>query len=220
RILEAGAAQFPLMFLLFIPIAIGMNHLFPWIPDSPRWVQANSDAHTIMQHKAMLLNKTFFLIRVPIYFFIWWAFSATLRRWSIERDRNPQGRDWQRILENVSGIGIVVYALTMTFAVVDWIMSLDATWFSTIYGLIYLAGNWINLGRFLILFEFAVPFALLLSRRLKKQPAFMVPLCAFIIFVRMVDLYWMVEPNFISAERQIVFNWMYLVAPLAIGGFW
>ena len=85
RILEAGAAQFPLMFLLFIPIAIGMNHLFPWIPDSPRWVQANSDAHTIMQHKAMLLNKTFFLIRVPIYFFIWWAFSATLRRWSIER---------------------------------------------------------------------------------------------------------------------------------------
>ncbi|PYY19521.1 MAG: hypothetical protein DMG60_03935 [Acidobacteria bacterium] len=294
RVLESGAAQFPLMLILFIPIAIGMSHLFPWIPGSVRWMQQNSDAHTIMQHKEMLLNKTFFLIRVPIYFFIWWAFSTTLRRWSIERDRNPHGRDWQRILENLSGIGIVVYAITMTFAIVDWIMSLDAIWFSTIYGLIYLAGqgltafsiciitvlllsqeepmrtmlrktemhdigkllfafvmlyaylsfsqwliiwsanmpdeanwylhrlagNWINLGRFLILFEFAVPFALLLSRRLKKQPAFMVPLCAFIIFVRMVDLYWMVEPNFISTERQITFNWMYIAAPLAIGGFW
>ena len=294
RILESGTAQFPLMLILFIPIAIGMNHLFPWIPDSVRWMQANSDAHTIMQHKEMLLNKTFFLIRVPIYFTIWWAFSSTLRRWSIERDRNPQGRDWQRILENLSGIGIVVYAITMTFAIVDWIMSLDAIWFSTIYGLIYLAGqgltafsiciitvlllsqeepmrtmlrktemhdigkllfafvmlyaylsfsqwliiwsgnmpdeahwylsrlagNWINLGRFLILFEFAVPFALLLSRRLKKQPAFMVPLCCLILFVRMVDLYWMVEPNFISMERQITFNWMYIAAPLAIGGFW
>jgi hypothetical protein len=185
----------------------------------------------------------------------------------------------------------------MTFAVVDWVMSLDATWYSTIYGLIYLAGqgltafsvciitvlllsqqepmrsmlrktemhdigkllfafvmlyaylsfsqwliiwsgnlpdeisyyrnrmagNWVHLSQFLILFEFAVPFALLLSRRLKKQPGFMVPLCAFIIFIRIVDLYWMVEPNFLNDPRvipQIAFNWMYLAAPLAIGGFW
>src|SRR5436309_390388 len=120
RILEAGAAQFPLMFILFIPIALGMNHLFSWIPDSVRWIQQNSDAHTIMQHRAALLTKTFFLIRWPLYFLICWAFAATLRRWSIERDRNPQGRDWQRIFENVSGIGIVIYSLTMTFAIVDW----------------------------------------------------------------------------------------------------
>jgi hypothetical protein len=83
-----------------------------------------------------------------------------------------------------------------------------------------LAGNWMNLSRFLILFEFAVPFALLLSRRLKKQPGFMVPLCTGIIFIRMVDLYWHVEPNFVTQQRQITFNWMYLAAPLAIGGFW
>jgi len=294
RALEAGAAQFPLMFILFIPIALGMKHLFPWIPNTPLWDAQNSDAHTVMAHKAALLNTTFFLIRVPIYFFLWWAFSSTLRRWSMERDRDPMARDWQRIFENLSGIGIVMYALTMTFAVVDWVMSLDATWYSTIYGLIYLAGqgltafsiciitvlllsqeepmrsmlrktemhdigkllfafvmlyaylsfsqwlitwsgnlpdeihwylrrmagNWLNLARFLILFEFAVPFALLLSRRLKKQPGFMVPLCAFIIFIRAVDLYWMVEPNFVTHERQITFNWMYLAAPLAIGGFW
>lgn len=294
RALEAGAAQFPLMFILFIPIAIGMNHLYPWIPNTDLWMQQNSEAHTIMAHKALMLNKTFFLIRVPIYFFIWWAFSTTLRRWSVERDRNPLARDWQRILENVSGLGVVVYSLTMSFAVFDWVMSMDATWYSTIYGFIYLAGqgltafsiciitvlllsqeepmrsmlrktemhdigkllfafvmlyaylsfsqwiiiwsgnlpdeihwyisrmagNWVNVGRFLILFEFAVPFTLLLSRRLKKQPAFMVPLCAFILFVRIVDLYWHVEPNFITHERQITFNWMYLAAPLAIGGFW
>src|SRR5690348_18026410 len=49
RILESGAAQFPLMFLLFIPIALGMKHLFPWIPDSVRWLQQNSDAPTILE---------------------------------------------------------------------------------------------------------------------------------------------------------------------------
>jgi hypothetical protein len=55
---------------------------------------------------------------------------------------------------------------------------------------------------------------------LKKQPGFMVPLCTGIIFVRMVDLYWHIEPSFITHQRQITFNWMYLAAPLAIGGFW
>ena len=65
-----------------------------------------------------------------------------------------------------------------------------------------------------------MPFALLLSRRLKKQPAFMVPLCAFIIFIRMIDMYWMVEPNFRTYEPEITFNWMFIAAPLAIGGFW
>jgi hypothetical protein len=294
RVLEAGAAQFPLMFILFIPIALGMKHLFPWIHGTELWMQQTSEAHTVMDHKYALLNPTFFLIRWPLYFLIWWAFSTTLRRWSIERDRDPMARDWQRLFENLSGIGVVTYAITMTFGIIDWIMSLDAAWYSTIYGLIYLAGqgltafsiciitvlllseeepmrsmlrktemhdigkllfafvmlyaylsfsqwliiwsgnltdeinwylsrmagNWLNLSRFLILFEFAVPFALLLSRRLKKQPGFMVPLCTFIIFIRMVDLYWMVEPNFRSQERQITFNWMYLAAPLAIGGFW
>lgn len=295
RPLEAGAAQFPLMFILFIPIAVGIGHLYPWVQGSARWSMLSWDAQKIILHKAhLMLNPTWFLIRWPIYFFIWWAFSSTMRRWSLQRDANPLARDWQRILENIGGLGLVVYSLTMTFAIVDWIMSLDATWFSTIYGLIFLAGqgltafsiciitilllsqeepmrtllrktemhdlgklmlafvmlyaylsfsqwliiwsgnlpqelqwylnrlagNWINLGRFLILFEFAVPFALLLSRRLKKQPGFMVPLCTFIIFIRTVDLYWMVEPNFITHQSQISFNWMYLAAPLAIGGFW
>lgn len=295
RPMEAGAAQFPLMFLFFIPIAVGLKHLYPWVQGSPRWSMLSWDAQKIILHKAhLMLNPTWFLVRWPIYFFIWWWFSWTMRRWSQQRDANPMARDWQRILENVGGLGLVVYSLTMTFAMVDWVMSLDATWFSTIYGLIFLAGqgltafsicittilllsqeepmrsllrktemhdlgklmlafvmlyaylsfsqwvitwagnlpqeaqfflnrltgDWINWGRFLILFEFAVPFALLLSRRLKKQPGFMVPFCAGIIFIRIVDLYWEIEPSFIAHQRQITFNWMYLAAPLAIGGFW
>jgi hypothetical protein len=292
RILEAGSAQFPLMFILFIPIALGMHHLFPWT--EPRFSQMSWDAQRIMLNKRIYLNPIFFLLRWPFYFGIWWWFSSRLRKWSIDRDRDPMAWDFQRHLENVSGVGIVVYSLTMTFAMMDWVMSLDATWFSTIFGLIFLAGqglmalsiciiavlllsqeepmrsmlrktemhdlgklmlafvmlyaylsfsqwlitwsgnlpqeiqfylnrmagNWMNLSRFLILFEFAVPFALLLSRRLKKQPGFMVPLCTGIIFVRMVDLYWHIEPSFITHQRQITFNWMYLAAPLAIGGFW
>jgi len=292
RVLEAGAAQFPLLFVLFLPVLLGMHHLFPWT--EPRLSQLPWDSRRIILHKQLWLNPTFFAIRWVLYFFIWWAFSATLRRWSMERDANPAARDWQRILENVSGLGVVVYALTMTSAMIDWIMSLDATWFSTIFGLIFLAGqgltalsiciitilllsqeepmrtmlrktelhdlgklmlaftmlyaylsfsqwlitwsgnlpqeihfylnrlagNWNHLSQFLILFEFAVPFALLLSRRLKKQPGFMVPLCSGFIFVRMVDLYWHVEPNFTSHVPRLSYAWMYVAATLAIGGIW
>jgi len=293
RVLEAGAAQFPLLFILFIPILLGMHHLFPWT--EPRFSQLPWDAQKIIIHKHhLMMNVPFFIVRWVLYFFLWWSFSATLRKWSIERDRNPLARDWQRILENVSGLGIVMYSLSMTFAVTDWVMSLDATWFSTIFGLIFLAGqglmalsiciitvlllsqeepmrtmlrktemhdlgklmlafvmlyaylsfsqwlitwsgnlpqeiqfylnrlsgNWMNLSRFLILFEFAVPFALLLSRRLKKQPGFMVPFCAGIIVIRMIDLYWHVEPNFITHGSQFAFNWMYLAATVGLGGIW
>jgi hypothetical protein len=292
RVLEAGSAQFPLLFILFLPIGLGMHHLFPWT--EPRFSQLPWDSQKIILHKQVMLNPVFFWIRWVIYFFLWTAFSSTLRKWSIERDRDPLARDWQRIFENLSGLGIVMYSLTMTFAMIDWVMSLDATWFSTIFGLIFLAGqgltslsiciitilllsheepmrtmlrktemhdlgklmlaftmlyaylsfsqwlitwsgnlpqeinfylnrlagNWNNLGRFLILFEFAVPFALLLSRRLKKQPGFMVPLCSWFIVVRMIDLYWHVEPNFHAAERQITFNWMYLAATAGLGGIW
>jgi hypothetical protein len=293
RVLEAGAAQFPLLFILFIPILLGMHHLFPWT--EPRFSHLPWDAQKIILHKHhLMMNVPFFIVRWVLYFFLWWSFSATLRKWSIERDRNPLARDWQRILENVSGLGIVMYSLSMTFAVTDWVMSLDATWFSTIFGLIFLAGqglmalsiciitvlllsgeepmrsmlrktemhdlgklmlafvmlyaylsfsqwlitwsgnlpqeiqfylnrlsgNWMNLSRFLILFEFAVPFALLLSRRLKKQPGFMVPFCSGIIVIRMIDLYWHVEPNFITHGSQFAFNWMYLAATVGLGGIW
>ena len=293
RALEAGAGQFPLLWILSIPIVLGMHHLFPWT--EPRFSQLSWDAQKIIIHKHhLMMNEPFFVIRWALYFIIWWWFSATLRRWSIQRDENPLARDWQRILENVSGLGIVVYSLSMSFAVIDWIMSLDATWFSTIFGLIFLAGQgltslsiclitvlllsqeepmrsmlrktelhdlgklmlaftmlyaylsfsqwlitwsgnlpqeisfylnrmnggWLNLSRFLILFEFAVPFALLLSRRLKKQPGFMVPLCAGFIVIRMIDLYWHVEPNFQARQSQWTFNWMYLAATAGIGGIW
>ncbi len=295
RPLEAGAGLFPLLWVLSIPIVVGMTHLFPWIKNGQRFAQLAWDSQRIILHKYdLMLNPTFFTIRWALYFLIWWGFSATLRRWSIQRDENPLARDWQRIFENLSGLGIVVYSLSMTFAMVDWVMSLDATWFSTIFGLIFLAGQgltalsiciitilllsqeepmrsmlrktelhdlgklmlaftmlyaylsfsqwlitwsanlpqeinfylnrlnggWLNLSRFLILFEFAVPFALLLSRRLKKQPGFMVPLCSGFIIIRMIDLYWHVEPNFQARQPQWTFNWMYLAATAGIGGVW
>lgn len=293
RILEAGCAQFPLLFILWLPIGLGMNHLFPWT--HPRYDMLPWDAQRIINNKAWVyLNPTFFWLRWPFYFFMWWWFSSTLRKWSIQRDEDPTKWDYQRHLENRSGVGLVMYALTMTFAIIDWVMSLDATWFSTIYGLIFLsgqgmmalaisimtvlllsgeepmrsmlrktelhdlgklmlafvmlyaytsfsqwliiwsgnlpqeinwymnrlAGGWMNYSRFLILVEFAIPFALLLSRRLKKQPGFMVPFCVGIIVVRMLDIYWEVEPSFLSHENQWSFNWMYLASTCAIGGLW
>ncbi|HEX6465700.1 MAG TPA: hypothetical protein VFZ99_00255 [Terriglobales bacterium] len=292
RILEAGSRTFPLMCVLGLPIVFYAHHLYPWTPENIG--KLGEEAQQIVRHKQVMLNLPFFYVRYFLYFVIWSAFSFTLSRWSILRDEDPVRRDWTRIMENLSGIGLVVYSLTMTFAVVDWVMSLDATWFSTIYGLIYLAGQgltalsisiitllllgreeplrtilrktelhdlgklmlafvmlyaylsfsqwliiwsgnlteeipwylnringgWLWVSRFLVVFEFAVPFALLLSRTLKRRPGFMVPLCVGIIAVRVVDLYWMIEPNFRESQGFLHFHIAYLLAPIAIGGLW
>jgi hypothetical protein len=185
----------------------------------------------------------------------------------------------------------VLYALTISFAAVDWVMSLDPHWGSTIYGLIFLAGQGLSalcfciilltlltryspfreiikpmqfhdLGKltlaFVMLFayfsfsqwliiwsgnlpdeiswylhrirgewgyiilaivalHFALPFALLLSRDRKRAGKRLIKLAVLILFMRMVDIYWYVVPNFHDAK---LFSIWYLAAPIGIGGLW
>jgi hypothetical protein len=137
RVLEAGTRTLPLMLLLFLPIAIfGLSHLYEWMH-----INEVHDEHVkeILRAKQPYLNATFFLIRAAVYFAIWFALMFFLNKWSAEQDRTAERR-YSRLMGRLSGPGIILFVFTTTFASVDWVMSLDAEWFSTIYGLLYVAG--------------------------------------------------------------------------------
>ena len=230
------------------------------------------------------------MIRAAIYFAIWWALSFFLTKWSAEQDHPPL-RDNSARFKALSGPGLILYGFTITFAVIDWIMSIDPSWISTIFGLSFLigqvlsalcfavvverilfnykpmsellkpeqvhdhgkfmlafimvwayfsfsqwliiwAGNlpeeitwymrrlnggWGYVGLFLVLFHFAIPFVMLISRPFKRDITRLVWLAAWILLMRLVDLFWVIEPNFSTTFNV---TWLDVVVPIAMGGFW
>jgi hypothetical protein len=228
-----------------------------------------------------------------VYFVIWIGLSLVLNRWSAMQDSPTEPRFSQRY-KAISSIGIILYVFTITGASIDWVMSLDPHWNSTIYGLIYVAGQelsglcfctavlivlmrttrlgtivkpgqlhdlgklilaftmlwayfsfsqwliiwsgnlpeeiswylnrikggWGPVALLLVLFQFALPFALLLSRDLKRGGRTLMPLALFIILMRGVDLFWLVVPNFPDTVHNFQLHWVYVVAPIALLGVW
>jgi hypothetical protein len=127
RLLEAAMSTFPVLLVLFIPIVAGMHDLYHWTHEEA------VAQDIVLQHKEPYLNVPFFLIRAVLYFAIWGVASHLLIRWSNEQDASGDQTLLDKIRQ-VSGPGIVVFALSMTFASFDWIMSTDPHWFSTLYG--------------------------------------------------------------------------------------
>lgn len=154
RFLEAGAMTFPLMAALAIPIVIGMPVLFSWL-DPEQLAE-----YELLRHKTPYLNAPFFIGRMVFYFVIWIGLGYLLNRQSIRQDEpdTPDPKSVDR-LKRLSAIGLILLMLTGTFAVFDWMMSLQPFWFSSIYGVIYLAGCVIS----------AMAFSLLVGRRLKDH---------------------------------------------------
>jgi hypothetical protein len=147
RQLEAGSHTLWLMLILFLPIAIlGLHSLYDW-PDPSRIT--NEAELKLLDHKSPWLNQRGFLIRGVIYFVVWIGLAAYLRKWSKQQDENRDMGAVQRA-QNLSGPGFVLYALAVTFAGVDWVMSLDVEWFSTIFGLLMLIGQGVVAMAFLI----------------------------------------------------------------------
>ena len=147
RQLEAGSHTLWLMLILFLPIAIvGLKSLFEWADPS-----AITDAAKLelFKHKSLWLNQKWFLIRGVVYFAIWIGLATFMRRWSKRQDENSDMDAIQRA-QNLSGPGFVIYALAVTFAAVDWVMSLDIEWYSTIFGLVMLIGQGVVALSFLI----------------------------------------------------------------------
>jgi hypothetical protein len=286
RILEAATGTLPLLAILFLPILAGMRHLYPWL--SPEEL-----AKPAVGHKQIYLSAPFFIGRAVFYFASWIALSMLLTRLSRLQDETGDPA-LTRKLQVVSAPGLLLYGLTATFAAIDWIMSLDPEWYSTIYGLLIMIGqalsalsvvivtivilsryeplsrvvaprylldlgklmlafvmiwayfsfsqflliwagnlpeeipwylrrikaSYLWIGVLLILFHFAFPFLLLLSRKLKRHGSTIIKVATVIIVMRFFDLFWLTAPDFSKTTDQVHFGWMNLMTPVAVGGVW
>lgn len=134
RMLESGTRTLPLMIVLLLPLAFGVKELYIWA--QPEVIAQDK----LLQHKVPYLNIPFFAIRTAVYFAIWGIFIFWLNRWSKRQDENGDAALSTK-LRHLSGPALVIYVLTLTFASVDWVMSLDPHWFSTIYGVLFVVGN-------------------------------------------------------------------------------
>ncbi len=134
RIFEAAAMTLPLMAMLFIPIFFGLRGLYPWA--RPEMVAEDP----ILRFKSGYLNAPWFIGRTYGYFLLWIVMAVLLRRGSLRQERNDSLslRSW---LQRLSAGGIILYGLSMTFAGVDWVMSREPHYYSTVFGLILLVGQ-------------------------------------------------------------------------------
>ncbi|MCI0684612.1 MAG: hypothetical protein L0Y71_21085 [Gemmataceae bacterium] len=132
RVFEGATATLPLFALLFIPIALGVHHLYPWTDHE------HHDA--VLAEKAVYLNVPFFLARAALYFVVWLAVALALLRWSHAQE-DAADPVLTRRMQLISGPGLAAYGLGITFAAVDWVMSLEPHWFSSIFGFIVAAGQ-------------------------------------------------------------------------------
>jgi hypothetical protein len=285
RVGEAASRVLPVLLVLFIPIALGLPTLYEWArPDEVR-------ADHVLQMKQAYLNPRFFYLRLAIYFAIWMAIAFSLSRLSRRQDET-QDLSLMGRMRVISAPGLILYVLSLTFASVDWLMSLQPHWFSTIFGFylvasqvlagfaflivialllsrggtmegIYQPRHFHDWGKLLfafvmiwmyfsysqwlitwagnlpeeisfflarvrggfglvtlliVLFHFTVPFALLLSRDLKRNAKWLSVVALTLLAMRWVELFWQVEPAF--HERHLAFYWLYLAVPLFIGGVW
>jgi len=154
RILEAAARTLPLLLLLFVPIVLRAPVLY-------EWAQPDTVAHdTLLQHKQLYLNAPFFTVRALFYFGVWITLATLLSRWSWRQDDGDM--KVMRRLENLSRGGLLLFALTMTFASIDWAMSLEPHWYSTIYGILFIGGQVLS----------ALAFAIWIAASLAEQDGF------------------------------------------------
>jgi hypothetical protein len=152
-ILEAGAALIPLTGAFFLPLLIGLPYLYPWHPNfvgGSRW-------NELPEHQQIWFSQVFFIGRAVLYFVIWTGLGVFLNLGP--RGPNvPPFEEPPRRFRILSAVGLAVYGLTITAASIDWSMSLDVNWFSTIYGAMYAS------GQLLAGFAFTLLVAALLSQ--------------------------------------------------------
>jgi len=276
-ILTAASRTLPVFALLFVPILLGLESIFPWA--SADW--AESEAATA--HKVLFFDTRFFIARAVGYFVIWGLLSRVVLSAPIEVDSNPSRAR--------GAVVLLVYVITMTFAAIDWGMSLGPEWYSTMYGLIIILGQalsvltlavlvrvalhranperpldadvchdlgtllfafvmtWAYLGfsQFLIIWSanlpeevtwymerlapgwkvlasilvavhFAIPFLLLLMRKVKRKPEHLAWVCMLVLAARLPELIWLVVPSFHPEVLRI--HWLDIALPLALLCLW
>jgi hypothetical protein len=307
RPLEAMSRTWPLVILLFLPVAYfgaTQGHLYPWAQYAD-WATAykNGQISAEMAHyihwKSPMLNVRNYWIVSLVCFAILSFYSMKLNAWSVRRDADPLPNVgyWRTKFENLSGFGVVLYSALLFLLVIYWVMSIDPTWYSTIYGFQFLVGQafyvlplalltlmWLSkaepikstfriieqhdigklcfaltmlniyfaFGAFLIIwsgnspeeipwyldrirgnwgviatldviFHWLIPFTLLLSRDLKRIQAKLKVACWVMIFAGFWDMFWLIEPSYKDAARNLHFSWgilEYAFLPIALFSFW
>jgi hypothetical protein len=152
RPLEAATRTLPLLALLYVPVAVGLPYLYEWA--DPAAVAADKD----LQAKATYLNVPFAIGRAAAYFVIWNVLQVLFSRWSKQEDQTLDTRIADRCA-TLAPPGLILYVITVTFASIDWVMSLEPHWYSTIYGALF------GMGQVLSGFAFAIAVFLLLAGR-------------------------------------------------------
>ena len=135
RIVEAASRVLPLVFLMWLPLAIGVNYLYEWTHLPP-------DDFTVL-HRGAYQTSLWWIIRGVIYFALFGVMVYLLNDWSARQDKSADHEEaakWLGRATAFSGPTMVIYVLVITFATVDWVMSLDPHWFSTIWGLLFVVG--------------------------------------------------------------------------------
>jgi hypothetical protein len=134
RVTEAGVRTLPFMALMFIPLYFGIDRIYPWTDAT-----LVAESHVLHQ-KSVYLNVPFFLVRTVFYFAFWIAAALLLSKWSRTQDRTGE-KGLTKSMKVFSGPGMAVLILTVTFASIDWMMSLEPEWFSSIYGAMIIVGD-------------------------------------------------------------------------------
>jgi len=155
RPLEAMTRTLPLVFLMILPIGIFMKHLYQWARYPDAASEANAYAAGLVTKEQQLtanakhamFNPVSAIIQTLVVFGILFLFTYLLNKWSLDRDADPERGTlasydkWRVRFENLSGPGIFIYVVCLTDAALLWIMSLDVTWYSSIWGLQFLVGQ-------------------------------------------------------------------------------
>src|SRR5438477_615524 len=221
RFLEAGFMVLPLMLLLFIPIFFGLSDLYPWA----REAEAASDP--ILRHRHGYENVWAYILRAVMFFLLWIWMSGCLRRWSLEQDAKLDATPTRKA-RVLSGPGIVIFSLLGTFAYVDWIMSLETRWFSTMFAVIILIGQILVAYAFSIImlavFRNQEPFATTVNRthyhHLGNLLLTFVLFWTYISFGQLLIVYSGDLPQEVDWYlHRIAGNWKWMVGALALFHF-
>ena len=144
RLFETAMKVLPLLLLFFIPVALGIHDLYHW---SHGDTVAND---LLLQKKTPYLNVPFFIIRTVIYFTVWFLLGRGLYKNSVSQDKQHNER-YISNMKRISAPGVILFAITISFAAFDWLMTLDAHWYSTIFGVYYFAGGTLAVLAFITL---------------------------------------------------------------------
>ena len=134
RIMENIMMTLPVGLILFIPIVLGMKDIYPWM--NPALVQSSE----ALRAKSGFLQHDFFIVRGIVYFFLWSLWIGNIYRQSTKQDTERSVRQ-MHIASKWSAPGLFLAVVVGSIASFDWLMSLEPTWYSTIFGLVTLAGG-------------------------------------------------------------------------------